>query len=240
MVKKGFYIVVMLLCSFLNAQELIKHTVVEGETVSKIAQKYKVTPFDIYKLNPDAQIGAKPGMVLMIPKSVIASSTVEPKAETSKPLEKKPTETKSVVVQPKETKPLVKTTSQQTHTVKAKESLYGITKQYNISIEELEKNNPFLKEVGLQPGQVLVIKKSANATKPAPVIKPSTQIVSNSGIITHEVLPKETKYGIATKYGITVEELERQNPDVVENLPIGFVLKISKNNVSNKHHRLLL
>lgn len=231
MVKKGFYIVVMLLCSFLNAQELIKHTVVEGETVSKIAQKYKVTPFDIYKLNPDAQIGAKPGMVLMIPKSVIASSTVEPKAETSKPLEKKPTETKSVVVQPKETKPLVKTTSQQTHTVKAKESLYGITKQYNISIEELEKNNPFLKEVGLQPGQVLVIKKSANATKPAPVIKPSTQIVSNSGIITHEVLPKETKYGIATKYGITVEELERQNPDVVENLPIGFVLKISKNTI---------
>lgn len=41
--------------------------------------------------------------------------------------------------------------------------------------------------------------------------------------------PKETKYGIATKYGITVEELEKQNPEVVGNLPIGFQLKINKN-----------
>lgn len=235
MIKRGFYLVVVLLCSFLNAQEVTKHTVVEGETVSKIAQKYKITPFDIYKLNPDAQTGAKPGMVLMIPKSVATNSSetkpVETKPVETKPVATKPAETKPVVVKSAETKPIVKSTSQPTHTVKAKESLYGISKQYNISIDELEKNNPVLKEVGLQPGQVLVIKKGANATKPAPVIKPSTQIVSSSGIITHQVQPKETKYGIATKYGITVEELERQNPDVVTNLPIGFVLKINKNTV---------
>jgi hypothetical protein len=32
-----------------------------------------------------------------------------------------------------------------------------------------------------------------------------------SGIITREVLPKETKYGIAKQYGLTVKELENQN-----------------------------
>ena len=175
MIKRGFYIVVVLLCSFMNAQELTKHTVVEGETVSKIAQKYKITPFDIYKLNPDAQTGAKPGMVLMIPKSVTTPTT-----SVTKPVVVKPVETKPVVVKPAQLKPVVTTTTQLSHLVKAKESLYGISKQYNISIDELEKNNPVLKEVGLQPGQVLVIKKGANSTKPAPVIKPSTQIVSNS------------------------------------------------------------
>ena len=34
-----------------------KHTVVKGETINSIAQKYKVTPYDIYSLNPDSQNG---------------------------------------------------------------------------------------------------------------------------------------------------------------------------------------
>jgi hypothetical protein len=29
----------------------------EGETINQIALKYKVTPYDIYQLNPDAQSG---------------------------------------------------------------------------------------------------------------------------------------------------------------------------------------
>lgn len=214
--KRFFSIFLLVFLQSVLAQQT-NHTVQEGETISKIAQKYKVTPFDIYKLNPDAQTGVKPGMVLAIPKSVAQDGTIETKPVEEKPVVTKPTETKSATT----------TSSQKTHTVKAKESLYGISKQYGITIDELEKNNPILKETGLQPGQVLVIKKGANVVKPTSVVKPTTS--NSSGIITHQVQPKETKYGIATKYGITVEELERQNPDVVDNLPIGFVLKINKN-----------
>lgn len=220
--KRFFSIFLLVFLQSVLAQQT-NHTVQEGETISKIAQKYKVTPFDIYKLNPDAQTGVKPGMVLVIPKSVAQDGTIETK----------PVEVKPVVTKPTETKPVATTSSQKTHTVKAKESLYGISKQYGITIDELEKNNPTIKETGLQPGQVLVIKKGVNAVKPAPVVKPASAVKpvasNSSGIITHQVQPKETKYGIATKYGITVEELERQNPDVVDNLPIGFVLKINKN-----------
>jgi len=36
--------------------------------MSQIAQKYNVTPYDIYQLNPDAQSGLKPNSVLLIPK----------------------------------------------------------------------------------------------------------------------------------------------------------------------------
>lgn len=224
--KRFFSIFLLVFLQSVLAQQT-NHTVQEGETISKIAQKYKVTPFDIYKLNPDAQTGVKPGMVLAIPKSVAQDGTIE-----TKPVEVKPVVTKPVVTKPTETKPVATTSSQKTHTVKAKESLYGISKQYGITIDELEKNNPILKETGLQPGQVLVIKKGVNAVKSTPVVKPASAAKpiasSSSGVITHQVQPKETKYGIATKYGITVEELERQNPDVVDNLPIGFVLKINK------------
>ena len=44
---------------------------------------------------------------------------------------------------------------------------------------------------------------------------------------THEVLPKETKYGIAKQYGLTVAELEKQNPNIAKKLLVGSVLKIS-------------
>lgn len=86
--------------------------------------------------------------------------------------------------------------------------------------------NPILKTDGLQPGQVLTISsdpKFAFTLKKAKLIEQ----------VTHEVQPKETKYGIATKYGITVDELEKQNPEVKDNLPIGYVLKINTPN-SNK------
>jgi hypothetical protein len=32
------------------------------------------------------------------------------------------------------------------------------------------------------------------------------------------VLAKETKYGIAKEYGISVKELERQNPNIIRDL----------------------
>jgi LysM repeat protein len=224
---KHFFVVILLVfVQFFWAQNA-NHTVQEGETISKIAQKYKITPFDIYRLNPDAQSGVKVGMVLIIPKSVV---TVTPK-ET--PTEPKPVEVKPVV-KTNETKPQTKPTADKTHTVKAKETLYSISKLYNLSVDDIEKNNPIIKESGLQPGQVLVIKKGTTTSqpvtpKPTSTPKPSTTASNSGNYITHEVQPKETKYGIATKYGITVEELEKQNPEVVDNLPIGFQLKINKN-----------
>ena len=45
-------------------------------------------------------------------------------------------------------------------------------------------------------------------------------------VINREVLAKETKYGIAKEFGISVKELERQNPKISHSLPVGFVLTI--------------
>ena len=45
------------------------HKVAKGETIAQIAQKYKVSPYDIYQLNPDAQAGISQNTVLLIPKA---------------------------------------------------------------------------------------------------------------------------------------------------------------------------
>ncbi|MDI1304867.1 MAG: LysM peptidoglycan-binding domain-containing protein [bacterium] len=207
-----YFITVCMVCLFftlsVSSQEKnITHKVEKGETITQIAQKYKVTPQDIYQLNPDAQSGLKPNSVLLIPKSSVKKTVVAP----------------------------AKTNSQaKTHLVIAKETLFGIEKKYGVSDEALKKANPFLEKDGLQIGQTLVIPsnaatKSSNATiKPSnTTVKPS--IVKKEAVVYHEVLAKETKYSIAKKYGITIAELEKKNPEVVSNLPIGYKLIIKGN-----------
>jgi len=52
--------------------------------------------------------------------------------------------------------------------------------------------------------------------------------------LTHEVLPKETKYGIAKQYGLTVAELEKQNPNISKKLLVGSQLKIRTSKLIEK------
>jgi LysM repeat protein len=52
-------------------------------------------------------------------------------------------------------------------------------------------------------------------------------ISKSDKVVYHIVEPKETKFGISKKYGITVQELEQNNPSIVSNLPIGYKLIIS-------------
>ncbi len=44
-----------------------KHQVLKVETVIDISKKYKVTPHDIYRLNPDSQNGIQENAILLIP-----------------------------------------------------------------------------------------------------------------------------------------------------------------------------
>ncbi|MGA9637744.1 LysM peptidoglycan-binding domain-containing protein [Flavobacterium sp.] len=174
-----------------SQEKTITHKIEAGETIVKIAQKYQVTPFDIYQLNPDAQRGLKPNMILLIPgKSRIKVTTVKPKVEL--------------------------TTG--SHEVMPKETLYGIRKKYGVSEEELKRANPFLEANGIQIGQVLVIPNNKLNKSVAPIV--------TEKVIYHEVLPKETKYSIAKQYNITIDELEKRNPEIIPNLTIGYKLLI--------------
>ncbi|MFY8182201.1 MAG: LysM peptidoglycan-binding domain-containing protein [Flavobacterium sp.] len=188
MFKRVICIIVLMFATSVFGQNYTKHKVAKGETITQIAQKYKVTPYDIYKLNPDSQSGIQPDAILLIPKSI------EKVTSNEVPFKEK------------------------TYTVKAKETLYSIAKENNVEISDLEEANPFLKTDGLQPGQVLKIMKYEEPPK----VQMATKNFS-----THEVVAGDTKYSISKKYGISVEELEKQNPEIKDNLPVGFKLKIN-------------
>jgi LysM repeat protein len=182
MIKRAICSLVLMIVCIAFGQNYEKYKVVKGETVTQIAQKYKVTPYDIYQLNPDAQKDLKPDSVLLIPKKG-ASANVKSSAKT--------------------------------HTVAPKETLYGIESKYGITDEDLKKVNPDLEKLGLQIGQILVIPSAT---------KSKTTAATTEKLVYHEVLPKETKYSIAKQYGITIEELEKKNPEIIPNLTIGSKL----------------
>lgn len=183
MIKRVVFLFSLIFLFGLPAQSQIKHVVAKGETVFQIAKKYEVTPFDIYRLNPDAKNGVQENTTLLIPKATSGKGVI--------------------------------------HVVGEKETLFGISKKYNISVADLETWNKATLQNGLKKGQeIFVSKPSAADLKSVPtpfVSKPKP--VSNA--TTHLVEAKETKYGIATKYGLTVTELEQLNPQIVGGLNVG-------------------
>ena len=202
-------------------EKYTKHTVAKGETINMIAQKYKVTPYDIYSLNPDSQNGIQLNSVLLIPTSasvvVINSSQNAPQNNN----------TISHLVQPKET-------------------LYSISKQYGVTIDALKTANGDLLNNGLKIGLNIKIPTSVSiqnvaVSKPEEINKVIAPVVSKPDVVKatpkgettyHIIEPKETKYGISKKYGMTILELERLNPQIVSEFPIGFKLVVSGNAIN--------
>lgn len=215
----ALYVNAFILCA--QEKSYTKHTVLKGETVSQIATKYNVTPYDIYQLNPDAQKGIQENDVILVPESSVNKGEQVTKTEN------------------------LKSEKSRTHVAKAKETLYSISREYGVTVDDLKNLNASALVNGLKIGQTIKIPDSGESgnvglkNEPAPLSNPKPTVVQPTAAaptvsknreqnqIVHIVQPKETKYGIAKKYGITVAELEKRNPEIVSNLPIGFNLSIN-------------
>ena len=168
----------------INAQNYSTHQVKKGETIEAIAKRYYVTPFDIYGLNPDAKKGLKPNTILIIP----ISKAKKPKVTEVKELQ-----------------------GFKKHKTKRKETLFGISKQYDIEIEDIKKYNTFLYANNLKKGDKLEIPVFK-------ITKVEEEVEENK---TYIVQPKEGKWRIAYKFGVTVAELEALNPKMGDVLQEG-------------------
>ncbi|MET3026191.1 NlpC/P60 family protein [Flavobacterium sp. UW10123] len=193
----------------LAQDNFIKHKISQGDNLSVIAKKYGVKVKDIADANPNAPKILKLNSTLLIPNK---------NKTTAK------TKTKNVEVAVNNTS----SNTSGTHEVASKETLWGISKKYNVSVDELKKANPSIETEGLKIGQQINI-PSNNAV--ANIISPSEtpvnlEVVSTDVELFREVKAKETKYGISKEYGITVAELERQNPSIKGKVPVGYLLKI--------------
>ena len=114
------------------------------------------------------------------------------------------------------------------HKVKKKETLYSLSKTYNISIETIKEYNPLIDKIGLKRKMKLQI----------PIFKNKPSIEDKPVLVNykrHVVKPKETKWRLAYEYGLKISELEKINPEIVSGLKIGqqILLPSGKDTVIN-------
>ncbi|MFH6972516.1 lytic transglycosylase [Flavobacterium petrolei] len=260
------FLVVLFSNVILGQESVMQHTVVKGETITQIALKYKTTPAAIYKLNPESQSGIQENQLLSVPNVVLHQSDsvihivgpketlyglatkynvkVEALREVNETVLVNGLKTGQELVIPKSFESKKTGSDQQTinaanskitHKVLPKESLFGIARLYNVSVQDLDKANSDIFKVGLQVGQNLVIPNKRKT------VDGRTRII-NSETIFHDVQFKETKYSIAKKYGITIDQLESQNPEIVNGLTQGNKLAINVKQItpSNENEELMI
>jgi len=168
------------------------HTVEKGQTVYGICAMYGVTEDDIYRLNPASKQYIKVGEKLKIPQhQSVPSSSVADSAEMYV-----------------------------FHTIQAGETLYGVSKRYNVSGEQIIKANPGLSQYTFAIGK--------NIRIPATQIQslPTTQVTTVTKEIEYKIKRRETIYSICKKFNITSDKLLQHNPQLSEGLKAGTVIKI--------------
>ncbi|MEN2487861.1 NlpC/P60 family protein [Flavobacterium sp. B11] len=190
----------------LAQDNFIKHKISQGDNLSVIAKKYGVKVKDIADANPNAPKILKLNSILLIPNKNKTTTKVK---------------TKNVEVAVNDNT----SNTSGTHEVASKETLWGISKKYNVSVDDLKKANPLLETEGLKIGQQIIIPSDVALVNEKP-IETNAEVVSTDVELIREVKSKETKYGISKEYGITVAELERQNPSIKGKVPVGYLLKI--------------
>ena len=151
-----------------SAQELVViggvkytiHDVAKGETLYSLSRQYGVTIDDIKGANEVLANGLKAGQRIKIPmKSAVDATQSQTVAEAPQP-------------QPQTPKEEVATTTTTTHKVARRETLYSLSKRYDVTIEELYALNPHIKS-GLKAGEIVTIPLKRVASQPAPVPAPA-------------------------------------------------------------------
>jgi LysM repeat protein/ABC-type branched-subunit amino acid transport system substrate-binding protein len=100
------------------------------------------------------------------------------------------------------------------HTVEKGQTLYGISKIYSISVDEILEHNPDASS-GLKKGMELKI--------PSKVVVsiPNHTVAVVDSTIEHIVKSGETLYSIAKQYNVTTAQLKSKNPSLGDQLSIG-------------------
>ncbi len=119
-------------------ENFIEHTIIQGETLYAVCRKYQVTAERILELNPGLNKSFKAGAVILIPERAVE-------------LQQEMAGEKSSLIW---------------HVVVQGETLYSISKLYDIAIPDLVKSNPVLESRTPRTGDTLRIALAANGAVP--------------------------------------------------------------------------
>lgn len=188
------------------AQEQVKvdgvkyflHKVEKGQTLYAISKKYSISVDEIKKANLElVDNGLKIGQSLRIPQKKMNKKDFK-KANVS-------LDGDTIV-----------------HKVIPKETLYSLSKKYNISIDSLKLANPIIEKEGLEIGLSLKIPVNKTNVEKEEDIQEAVE----DSLVLHVVQPKETLYSLSKLYNVTTDSIQMVNNGLKEGLKIGASIRI--------------
>lgn len=228
MIKKFSIIAGIIAFAAMSAQKT--HTVVKGDNPYNIAKKYGMTVDDLVKLNPNSKDGKVTiGEVLLINKSGNNAVSTQPKTDSNSTASSG--KLGKIILKPKQT-------------------IYGITKQYQISETDLRKLNPELdsnmkigdqvilpltniQKFGDAQVEVVAVTETVKPTaQPEPTKNTATVAIDENS---YTVQPKDNYYKLSRKFNINQKELFALNPGLEEKgLQPGDLIVVKGNNQQNQ------
>ncbi|MCR9173065.1 MAG: LysM peptidoglycan-binding domain-containing protein [bacterium] len=195
------------------------HSVQAGNTLWGLQQMYGVPADEIMEANPVLSEGLKKGQTILIP--IPGETVLEPT-------------------------PTIETSE---YKVKKGETLYGLSRKFNTTVDELIRLNPVLAESSLQKGQRIKVPGKVEDTDvadtnetqetnevPNPFVmdtvkvdEETSEVVKvefNDSIVEHTVLAHEPMYSISKRFMVPIETILKTNGLSSTRLSTGQVLKI--------------
>ena len=186
-----FVLILLMTSATISAQktEIVSHTVTQGQTLYSISKLYNTTVEEIIKFNPGSAEKLSIGQKLIIP----SNSNAKPEAKEKR--------------------------NGKTHTIQKGETLYRLSKMYNVTTDELCAANPGLSINNFRTGEVIIIptKEQIKEDETIKLDAPQKEQEKLPVIVgTHKVQRKENIKSICEMYNITQEDLIKVNPILKE------------------------
>ncbi|TAJ12418.1 LysM peptidoglycan-binding domain-containing protein [Marinilabiliaceae bacterium JC017] len=170
------------------------HKVAKGEGFYRIGKVYGVSQKEIVEANPDAVFGLKEGQLLKVPVIAGRNSTQDE---------------------------INKSDAFIYHTVEQGQTVYYISRKYDVPLEVIYENNPGSQSQLLQ-GSIIKIPNGVGEAKEE-VDKEDDKFVY------HKVMPKETLYALCRQYNSSEKEVIENNPALQNGiLSVGSVIRIPR------------
>ncbi len=197
----------------INGKKYYLHKVEKKQTLYSISKLYSVDLEAIYNLNPELKSGVKAEQEIIIPILDIKLNNI--KSENANLYHE-----------------AIDTIKFITHKASKSETLFSICKKFNLSEEEINELNPFLR-TGLKEGQLLILGKKnkiSDVKKKSLLLNRSNTNITDSFTINKIIKTKKTDYKIALvlpfkldqTLNIDIENLAKSN----SNFPLSSELAI--------------
>ena len=185
-------------------KEYYYHEIKKGESIYGIAKNYGWDLNELVRLNPNTASEMEKGSRLYYPTGKETVVTTPTDTIADEEIEYEPIR----------------------HVVKKGETVYSISRQYNIPLETIYAAYPNAK-YGIKAGETLEIQQSPETV--------------SGKYLYYVIKPGDTLYSLANQYKTTIEDILRANPGVSErNFRIGDTVRLAVNSGSKRIHTELV